>query len=121
MPADVTIQELATKIGTSSDKLLGQLNDAGIKKSNADDIVNDEEKEILLSHLQKERASTAAGKSESKKITLRRRKVSVISKTRVEVRKKRTYDKISILDQKAKEEELVRLEHANHAFQHTHR
>lgn len=110
MPADVTIQELSKKIGTPIEKLLSQFVEAGMNKKSADDTVTDEEKELLLTHLQKERVLASADKTSDRKITLKRRKISVISKTRVEVRKKRTYDKTSILEEKAKQEEQARLE-----------
>ncbi len=97
--ADVTVNDLAKSVGTSVDRLLGQMKDAGLSHSAADELVSDAEKKILLSFL---KASHGDQESESpKKITLKRKTTSTLKvgsgsgrKTvNVEVRKKRTYVK----------------------------
>jgi len=99
--SNVTAKQLSEVIGVSIEKLLDQLNTAGVQVSGADDPISDDDKMILLESLR-----YSHGKEESsgpKKITLRRKskselKVSGITgrnattKTiNVEVRKKRTY------------------------------
>ncbi len=113
----VTAKQLSEVIGVSIDKLLDQLNAAGVKVSGADDPISDEDKMKLLESLR-----SSHGKVESsgpKKITLRRKskseiKVSGISgrntttKTiNVEVRRKRTYVRRSEMEtEQAGEAEL---------------
>jgi translation initiation factor IF-2 len=99
--SNVTAKQLSEVIGVSIDKLLDQLNAAGVQVSGADDPISDDDKMKLLESLR-----TSHGKEDSggpKKITLQRKskseiKVSGVSgrnvttKTiNVEVRKKRTY------------------------------
>lgn len=99
--SNATAKQLSEVIGVSIEKLLDQLNAAGVQVSGADDPISDDDKMKLLESLR-----TSHGKEETggpKKITLQRKskseiKVSGISgrntttKTiNVEVRKKRTY------------------------------
>ena len=91
--ADVSIEKLASDIGTTVDRLVGQFKDAGIVK-NAGGQVNEEEKQKLLDHLSKQHGSA----SEPQRMTLKRKTTSTISvgkskEVKVEVRKKRTYVK----------------------------
>merc|ERR1711964_558566 len=91
--ADVSIEKLASDIGTTVDRLVGQFKDAGITK-NAGDQVNEDEKKKLLDHLSKQHGSA----SEPKRMTLQRKTTSTLSvgkskEVKVEVRKKRTYVK----------------------------
>ena len=53
---DVTIKALASEIQTSVDRLIQQFADAGIRKS-ADDSVTAQEKQTLLTHLNREHGS----------------------------------------------------------------
>ncbi|OUS28501.1 translation initiation factor IF-2 [Gammaproteobacteria bacterium 45_16_T64] len=108
--AEVTVAQLAEVVGIPVEKLLQQMKDAGLGHGDAGQQVSDEEKQTLLAHLKQ---SHGAGESEPKKITLRRKSVSTLkvsgsqgrSKTvNVEVRKKRTYVKRSVVDLEAKEE-----------------
>jgi len=112
---DVTVKQLAEVIGTSVDKLISQIKEAGLTASDADSKISDGDKTTLLSHLRR-----SHGKDEEKadagpkKITLKRRSVSELrvggtkGKTvNVEVRKKRTYVKRGVVQA---EEEKVRLE-----------
>ena len=91
--ADVSIEKLASDIGTTVDRLVGQFKDAGITK-NAGAQVTEEEKKKLLDHLSKQHGSA----SEPQRMTLKRKTTSTISvgkskEVKVEVRKKRTYVK----------------------------
>ncbi len=98
--ADVTVKQLATAVGRTVDDLLLQFKEAGIDIQNTDQVVNTEQKQLLLKHLKKsEQASSVAPKT----ITLKRKSVSKLSTgggtkkrtVNVEVRKKRTYVKKS--------------------------
>jgi len=99
--AHVTAKQLSEVIGVSIDKLLDQLNNAGVEVKDANDPISDEDKLKLLESL---RSSHGKEQSEGpKKITLRRKSKSELrvagtsgrnatTKTiNVEVRKKRTY------------------------------
>ena len=110
--ADVTVTQFAEVLKVPVDKLLEQLDEAGIKVAGADDTISEDAKMELLGHLRRQR-----GKSESKlaaaprKITLKRKSQSELrmagnkgsSRTvAVEVRKKRTYVKRDVLEEQAK-------------------
>ncbi|MBR9784019.1 MAG: translation initiation factor IF-2 [Gammaproteobacteria bacterium] len=110
--ADVSIEKLASDIGTTVDRLVGQFKDAGISKS-AGEQVNEDEKQKLLDHLSKQHGSAA----EPTRMTLKRKTTSTLSvgkskEVKVEVRKKRTYVKRSDIEeqQRQAEEEAKRLE-----------
>ena len=102
---DVTVRQFADVVGLPVDRLLAQLDDAGLKISDADEKISDTEKMQLLSHLRKShgKAEPLGVAAQPNKITLRRRthselKTSASRGTRgktvsVEVRKKRTYIK----------------------------
>ncbi|OVY88803.1 translation initiation factor IF-2 [Yersinia pestis] len=90
---DVTVKSLAAEIQTPVDRLVQQFADAGIKKSDVDSVTQ-QEKEILLAHLNREHGSVP------NKLTLQRKTRSTLnipstggkSKTvQIEGRKKRTY------------------------------
>ena len=110
--ADITVQDLSKAIGTDADTLIGQLKDAGVEVSKADDMVTDEQKSQLLAHLKKSHGESES--SEPKRITLNRKKKTTLQVTgsagrnktvNVEVRKKRTYIKRSVLVEKEQEEQ----------------
>jgi len=116
--SEVTVKQLAGVVGIPIERLLGQLQNAGLPKSGPDDLLSEEEKVQLLSYLRR-----SHGKQEDiasgapRKITLKRKTVSELSQpvpqTRtarqsprapvagrgktisVEVRRKRTYVKRS--------------------------
>ncbi|MCZ6882537.1 MAG: translation initiation factor IF-2 [Gammaproteobacteria bacterium] len=109
--SNVTAKQLSEVIGVSIEKLLEQLISAGVKVSDADDLISDDDKMKLLESLR-----SSHGKEESsgpRKITLRRKSKSEIrvsgvsgrnttTKTiNVEVRKKRTYVRRSELEAEA--------------------
>lgn len=98
--ADVTVKQLARAVGIPVERLLNQLQEAGLAISNEEQLVNEEQKRTLLAHLKG--GSTGTANAASGRITLRRKSVSQVTlghdthsgKTvNVEVRKKRTYVK----------------------------
>ena len=94
--AEVTVTELADVVGASVERLLKQMQEAGLSHSSAEETVNDEDKQKLLVYLKGLHGEQA---DEPRKITLRRKSVSTLKagagrKTvNVEIRKKRTYIK----------------------------
>ena len=111
--ADVSVTQFADVVGISVDRLLEQLKEAGVNASNAGATITDEEKMTLLSFLKAKHESTGKS-SEPKKITLNRKSTSELKVTgthgkgksvTVEVRKKRTYVKRSVIQ----EEEEARI------------
>lgn len=96
--AEVTISELAKSIGTPAERLLKQMQEAGLQHKSLEAKVSDDEKQRLLAYL---KASHGEATQEPKKITLQRKTTTTIKtgsgaakKTvNVEVRKKRTYVK----------------------------
>jgi len=123
--ADVTIEQFAEVLKVPVNKLLSQLDEAGIKVSGSGDTISEDAKLELLSHLRR-----AHGQDDSpsqvatpRKITLKRKSQSELrlsgtqgrSRTvSVEVRRKRTYVKRDVLEDEAQKEQdeldRVRLE-----------
>ncbi len=99
--SEVTVNTLATMVGTPVDKLLEQLAEAGMKFSGPDQVVTSTEKMKLLGFLRRThgKAEKQVDEAAPRQITLNRRKVEELtvaagkSKTtvNVEVRQKRTY------------------------------
>lgn len=129
--AEVTVKDFADVVGISVDRLVGQLKDAGLQTKKAEDSISDDEKSKLLAHLRQMHGKHDApdNTSEPTKVTLRRKSVSELSipsgrtATRarpggsktvsVEVRKKRTYMKRSVIveeEQRKTDEERKQLE-----------
>ncbi|MCF6435963.1 MULTISPECIES: translation initiation factor IF-2 [Pseudoalteromonas] len=111
--AEVSIEKLAETIDTTVDKLLQQLNDAGITKGK-DDSVTESEKAQLLDYLSRQHGGKGAEGPE--RMTLQRKSKSTLSvkgstgkekSVSVEVRKKRTYVKKSAIDQQKEQERLA--------------
>ena len=96
--AEVTVEQLATTVGTGPDKLLSQMKDAGLPHKKADEVVSDDDKRTLLAHLKR---SHGSAEEAPRKITLKRKSLSTLKAggssgkrtVNVEVRKKRTYVK----------------------------
>jgi len=118
--AEVTVAQFAEVLKVPVDKLISQLDEAGIKVSGQDDTISEDAKLELLSHLRRSHGrDESAGGAGPKKITLKRKSQSELrlsgaqgrSRTvNVEVRRKRTYVKRDVLEQQAKaqQEELDR-------------
>ncbi len=117
---EVKLSQFASVVGIPVERLQEQIVEAGLPEKSADEMISDDEKNHLLTHL---RGKHGKGSSETKKITLKRKTSSEIkvplsvqgrNKTQlktvnVEFRKKRTYIKRSAIDELIKpeaEEEL---------------
>lgn len=109
--ADVTVQQLAQIVGIPVERLLSQLQEAGLLFNDAQQPVNEDQKRILLAHLKSGANRTLSTSPD--RITLRRKSVSQVKvghdlhsgKTvNIEVRKKKTYVKQSVLEQPVEEE-----------------
>lgn len=104
---DQTVNTLAEKVGVPVERLLNQMEEAGLARRKATDAVSDEERKSLLSHLQKSHGGEGDNVDGPKKITLRRKTTSTLKvagaagkrTVNVEVRKKRTYVKSEEDDQ----------------------
>ncbi len=118
--AEVTVRSLADKLNISLDKLVVQLKDAGLGASGADDVLDDGEKRLLLTHLRKSHGREADSELVPRKVVLTRRKTEVLQQGRVpgrspvsvnvEVRKRRTYVKRSeqVAEKVSEEVEFVK-------------
>ena len=115
--ADVTVTQFAHVLRVPVERLLSQLDEAGIDVTGADDTISDDAKLELLTHLRRAHGRKDASASTPRKITLKRKSQSEIrlssgqgrSRTvSVEVRRKRTYIKRDVLEEQArkKQEEL---------------
>lgn len=110
--AEITVTELANTVGTDAERLLLQMKEAGLPHSKVNDVVTDDQKQVLLSHLKKSHGESAEA---PKKISLKRKttetlKVGGKKTVNVEVRKKRTYVKRDPEELKAEAEARARLE-----------
>ncbi len=118
--AEVTVKQFAEVVGIPVDRLLVQLEKAGINIAEADATISDSEKLELLQYLRKSHGkSEEVSVSEPRKVTLKRKSHSELkvsgaggrggtgTKTvSVEVRRKRTYVKRSaVLEDEAKRKE----------------
>ncbi len=95
--ATTTVKTLAEELKRSTDNLLEQLRAAGISKNAESDVLSENDKQVLLEHLQKSHG-TVSTEVTRKKITLTKRETSEIRQSdsagrtrtvQVEVRKKR--------------------------------
>ncbi len=114
--ADVTVAQFAEVLKVPVDKLLSQLDEAGIKVTGSEDTISEDAKLELLTHLrrshgQKDATGTPAA---PRRITLKRKSQSELrlsgaqgrSRTvNVEVRRKRTYIKRDVLEEQAQKEQ----------------
>jgi len=114
--ADVTIAQFADVLKVPVEKLITQLDEAGIKVSGSDDTISEDAKLELLTHLRRAHGQddTTATAAAPRRITLRRKSQSELrlagaqgrSRTvNVEVRKKRTYIKRDVLEEQAQKEQ----------------
>jgi translation initiation factor IF-2 len=109
--ADVTVAQFADVLKVPVDRLLVQLEQAGISVSGADDRISDEAKMELLTHLRRSHGSAAGDDASPRKITLKRKTQSELKlaspqgrarTVNVEVRVKRTYVKRDVLEEQAR-------------------
>ena len=114
--ADVTVAQFAEVLKVPVEKLLTQLDEAGIKVKGSDDNISDDAKLELLTHLRRSHGQddTLATAAAPRKITLKRKSQSELrlsgaqgrSRTvSVEVRRKRTYIKRDVLEKQAQDEQ----------------
>ena len=114
--ADVTVAQFAEVLKVPVDKLLSQLDEAGIKVAGSDDTISEDAKLELLTHLRRShgQADAGSGSGAPRKITLKRKSQSELrlsgaqgrSRTvNVEVRRKRTYIKRDVLEKQAQQEQ----------------
>lgn len=110
--SDITVSDFAEQVRIPVEKLLTQLVKAGVAQKTAEDTLTDEEKKLLLTHLQGDAEKLATRKT----VTLRKKTTSEIRQTsrtgtahtvQVEVRKKRTYIKRGVIQQEEKEQQDI--------------
>jgi translation initiation factor IF-2 len=98
--SEVTVKQLAETVGASVDRLLKQMQEAGLPHKDEAEPVSEEQKQNLLAYLKRSHGSSEAA---PKKITLKRTSVGTLKtgqgrtgrNVKVEVRRKRTYVKRS--------------------------
>jgi translation initiation factor IF-2 len=125
--SEVTVAQFAEVLKVPVEKLLTQLDEAGIKVAGANDRISDEAKLELLTHLRRSHGraeeEAAAG---PRKITLKRKTQSELKvaaaqgrarTVSVEVRTKKTYIKRDVLEEKARpqQEEVDRVREVEEA------
>src|SRR5450755_4009869 len=108
--ADVTIAQFADVLKVSVDRLIAQLDQAGITVASPEDMISEEAKLELLTHLRRSHGHGGEGSAPSR-ITLKRKTQSEIKMAsnqgrartvNVEVRVKRTYIKRDVLEEQAR-------------------
>jgi len=114
--ADVTVEQFANVLKVPVERLLSQLDEAGIKVRGSDDTISEDAKLELLTHLRRSHGQqeTSATSGAPRRITLKRKSQSELrlagaqgrSRTvNVEVRRQRTYIKRDVLEQQAQKEQ----------------
>ena len=112
--AEVTVTQFAQVLRVPVERLLSQLDEAGIDVAGADDTISDDAKLELLTHLRRAHGRKDASASTPRKITLKRKSQSEIrlsggqgrSRTvSVEVRRKRTYINRDVLEEQARKKQ----------------
>ena len=112
--AEVTVAEFAQVLKVPVDRLIVQLDEAGIKVSGADDVISEDAKLELLTHLRRAHGRKDPAAAAPRRITLQRKSQSELklasgqgrSRTvNVEVRQKRTYIKRDVLEEQARKQQ----------------
>ncbi len=112
--ADVTVAQFADVLKVPVDRLLTQLDEAGIKVGGSDATISDEAKMELLTFLRRTHGRDEVTGSSPRKITLKRKSQGEIKvataqgrarTVNVEVRTKKTYLNRSVLEQQAREQQ----------------
>src|SRR5882672_6259080 len=112
--ADVTVAQFAEVLKVPVERLLAQLDQAGIAVEGADATISDEAKMELLTHLRRSHGRGEDLSSSPRKITLKRKSqselklASVQGRARtvnVEVRRQRTYIKRDVLEEQARHQQ----------------
>ncbi len=114
--ADVTVSQFADVLKVPVEKLLSQLDEAGIKVSGSDDTITEDAKLELLTHLRRSHGQSESSEAGAapRRITLKRKSQSELRlagsqgrarTVNVEVRRKRTYIKRDVLEKQAQAEQ----------------
>ncbi len=112
--SEVTVSEFAKVLKVPVERLLVQLDEAGIKVSGSGDKISEDAKLELLTHLRRSHGRSNAGESAPRKITLKRKSQSELRlaggqgrarTVNVEVRQKRTYIKRDVLEEQARKQQ----------------
>ena len=117
----VTVSQLADVLGVDSNKLLSQLNDAGIEAASGDDTVSNDDKKKLLAYLRASHGKVESDATAPRSVTLKRKSVSELRvpgsgprasarTVNVEVRKRRTYVKREVVQEQIGTDEADRAE-----------
>jgi len=98
--ADTTVQQLAKVVGTTAEKLVEQLKDAGVKGKDTSSALSEKDKMALLAHLRQTHGKAKTEIKATKRVTLKRKVVTELKQARsqgktsgtvsVEVRRKNT-------------------------------
>jgi translation initiation factor IF-2 len=118
--SQITVKSFADQINVGIERLLKQLQEAGVAKQE-EDILTEEEKQTLLSHLRSHARGKSTGDASRSRITLKRKQAGEIRQTSrtgtartipVEVRRKRTFVRREVLEEqeRKRQEELARRE-----------
>ena len=111
--SEVTVSEFAETLKVPVERLIVQLDEAGIKVSGANDVISEDAKLELLTHLRRTHGRKDAA-SAPRSITLKRKSHGEIklsagqgrSRTvNVEVRRKRTYTRRDVLEEQARKQQ----------------
>src|SRR5579864_1024373 len=109
--AEVTVSQFAEVLKVPVDRLLVQLDQAGIKVDGPEARISDDAKLELLTHLRRSHGSDAGGDGAPRKITLKRKTQSELKlasnqgrarTVNVEVRRTRNYIKRDVLEERAR-------------------
>jgi translation initiation factor IF-2 len=112
--AEVTVADFAKVLKVPVDRLLEQLDEAGIKVGGPNDVISEDAKLELLTHLKKNHGRNDATESAPRRITLNRKSQSELKLAsgqgrartiNVEIRKKRTYIKRDVLEEQARKQQ----------------
>jgi translation initiation factor IF-2 len=112
--AEVTVTEFAQVLKVPVERLLVQLDEAGIKVSGANDKISEDAKLELLTHLRKSHGRKDPAAAAPRRITLRRKSQTELKlaggqgrarTVNVEVRQKRTYIKRDVLQEQARKQQ----------------
>jgi translation initiation factor IF-2 len=112
--AEVTVADFAKVLKVPVDRLMEQLDEAGIKVGGPNDVISEDAKLELLTHLKKNHGRQDAADSAPRRITLNRKSQSELKLAsgqgrartiNVEVRQKRTYIKRDVLEEQARKQQ----------------
>jgi translation initiation factor IF-2 len=112
--AEVTVAEFAEVLKVPVERLLVQLDEAGIKVNSAEDKISEDAKLELLTHLRRSHGRKDPAAAAPRRITLKRKSQSELKLASgqgrartisVEVRSKRTYIKRDVLEEQARKQQ----------------